>query len=146
MKRLQPWGCSLLYLLLGRSLSRIRKGFRYRTLFSEEYRPRKQSKITFLFGLHPGRPRIRYRGYSWTHSRPSKNRFEHTLIPQEARSGWVCPTKPKILEYPWTQFFAFGASVPKNMKNVFVRTRIIRSKSLRRDEKTRKKGFCAETG
>ena len=65
--------------------------------------------------------------------------FEHILVPQETRFPGRCC-------FSWTRIFAFNASVPKNMKNVFVRTRISRSKLLHRDESIRKKGFCAETG
>ena len=54
--------------------------------------------------------------------------FEHILVPQETRFPGRCCLS-------WTRFFAFNASVPKNMKNVFVRTRISRSKLLHRDEK-----------
>ena len=64
--------------------------------------------------------------------------FEHILVPQETRFPERCCLS-------WTRFFAFNASVPKNMKNVFAWTRISRSTLLRRDESIRKKGFCAET-
>ena len=64
--------------------------------------------------------------------------FEHILVPQETRFPGRCC-------FSWTRILAFNASVPKNMKNVFVRTRISRSKLLCRDEKIRKKGFCAES-
>ena len=64
--------------------------------------------------------------------------FEHILVPQETRfPGKYC--------FSWTRILAFNASVPKNMKNEFVQARISRSKPLYRDEKIRKKGFCAET-
>ena len=99
-----------------------------------------------LFVMQPGQLGIRYKSLISAHSRPSKNKFEQILVPQEARSGLVCYTKPKILEYPWTHFFAFGASVPKNMKKEFHRTSFNQSEPLSRDESIRKKGFCAETG
>ena len=98
-----------------------------------------------LFVMQPGQLGIRYKSLISAHSRPSKNKFEQILVPQEARSGLVCYTKPKILEYPWTHFFAFGASVPKNMKREFHRTSFNQSEPLSRDESIRKKGFCAET-
>ena len=97
-----------------------------------------------LFVMQPGQLGIRYKSLISAHSRPSKNKFEQILVPQEARSGLVCYTKPKILEYPWTHFFAFGASVPKNMKKEFHRTSFNQSEPLSRDESIRKKGFCAE--
>ena len=99
-----------------------------------------------LFVMQPGQLGIRYRSLISAHSRPSKNKFEQILVPQEARSGLVCYTKPKILEYPWTHFFAFGASVPKNMKKEFHRTSFNQSEPFSRDESMRKKGFCTETG
>ena len=61
------------------------------------------------------------------------------LVPQITRFLRNC-------NFSWTRIFANSASVPKNAKNVFVRTRISQSKLLRRDESIRKKGFCAETG
>ena len=64
--------------------------------------------------------------------------FEHILVPQETRFPGRCC-------FSWTRILAFNASVPKNMKNEFVQARSSRSKPLYRDEKIRKKGFCAET-
>lgn len=66
-------------------------------------------------------------------------KFGLILVPHQTRF-------PGGSNFSWTRIFTFNASVPKKMKNKFVRTRISRSKLLYRDEKIRKNSFCAETG
>ena len=120
--------------------------FRYRMLFLGKNRPRKKTKTMWAVRVAAQASKDSVQKFDLNKSSSLKNQDSRENARKKLKDVQEIPEFTRIHKNSWTQFSEIEASVPKNPKEDIWQAGTNQSELSWRDETTRKKGFCTETG